>query len=111
MALPKLSSLAEKPPRPMEVAAPSGPPPPRYPSIYSISLEQLPDLDIYDAGDDVVLIIRAHVTRKEELTRDDGEGKRTEFGLELREGTVMDTGEFKTMRETGMSRDQVKRAK
>lgn len=55
-----------------------------YPTLY-LDTEQLPGLDDYDVGDDVMLVLHARVKRKNES--DGPEGKRCSVDLELRKGT------------------------
>lgn len=94
-----------------EVAAPSPAQPEKtYPCIYGLSEEQLPDLDLYDAGDEVMLRVKAMVKRKS-VTEVEGKPRRTEIELELREASVEDVGDAKVRRETGMSKQRLAQAK
>lgn len=81
-----------------------------YPCVYGLSEDQLPDLDLYDAGDEVMLHVKA-VVKSKRITEDKDTPRKTEIELELREASVEDVGDAKVRRETGMSKEHLAMAK
>ena len=104
-----LHDLGNKPAYPEAVMA-SPAPEKSYPCVYGLTEQQLPDLDLYDAGDEVLLLVRAKLKRKEAIEEPD-KPKRTVVDLELLAAAVQDEGEAKVRRETGMSKAHLAKAK
>lgn len=105
--LPILRDLGTTPSRSTEAEAPS-PPKKFFPSIHGIDVAKLPALDIYDVGDDVILIIKGHVDGKH--LREEGKNETAVYDIELREAAVMDVGKFKKLRESGVSKTAMERS-
>ena len=100
-----MSDLGYEYPTGSPIEAPSETPQKQYPCLHNLTSEQLPDLALYDVGEEITLTVTGIVKRKE-LTEADGQPKRESIDIELHDGEVQTSGAHKTMKETGMTKAQ-----
>ena len=90
----KFHDLGEKPSKTQEVASSKKP---YYPSL-RITIEQVPELNDYELGDEVEVYIVAKVIRESKR-----EGEVKDLGLEMRKAAINPKGLHKEAEEKGVS--------